>query len=97
MEKIKLYQPSSGTEGADFMESFCFRCIKCPIDPGASNQCGIMLRTMIHNPTDRNYPKQWRYVDGRPLCTAFKSRDEHNAQRREKRSSVDEYTLNLFN
>jgi hypothetical protein len=95
-EEIKLYQPSSGTEGADFMEDFCFQCIKCPIDPGAGHQCGIMLRTMLHDTKDKEYPKQWRYVDDKPVCTSFKSREESNARRRKETSYKDENTIGLF-
>lgn len=82
MNEIKLYQPSNSTAGASFMRDHCDQCVKMPIDPDAKNQCGILFRSMAYSPGDKEYPNQWRYVDGSPTCTAFKSRAEHNAERR---------------
>ena len=96
VEKIELYQPSNHTVGESFMSDFCYKCSKCPA-PEADNQCGIMLRTMAFSPDDKEYPNQWRYVDGKPVCISFKDRDEFNAERREKRKPVqDKSTLDLF-
>ena len=95
-EKIELYQPSNGTVGESFKSHFCYRCSKCP-SPEADNQCGIMLRTMAFSPGDKEYPNQWRYVDGKPVCTSFKHRDEFNEARRQKRKPTkDKQTLDLF-
>jgi hypothetical protein len=51
----------------------------------AKNQCRIFLHTQIYDVDDKEYPREWRYVDGSPTCTAFKDREEFNAERRMKR------------
>lgn len=81
-EKIELYRPSNGTDGEMFMSSFCYQCSKWRDDPDAKTQCSIAASTMFWDIDDPKYPKQWRYVDGQPTCTAFDSREERNAKRR---------------
>lgn len=98
-DKIELYEPSNGTEFDSFSSKFCFNCSKMPISSDAKNQCGILGRVLFHNRSDKDYPNQWRYVDGKPACTAFISREEANAKRREqprKTAKVDSQTLDLF-
>lgn len=100
-EDIRLYQPSNGTEGDIFLSKFCYQCIKFPHSHDAKNQCQISLDSMAWDIRDPEYPKQWRYVDGRPVCAAFKSREEFNAERRLKRKASriiakDTDTLDLF-
>lgn len=96
------YRPSNGTEGEWFMDQFCHQCVKCPISPEADNQCKIMLRSLMYNTEDKEYPKQWVYTDeGKPICTAFKSREEYNASRRSKAIrqnyiASDKLTLDMF-
>ena len=85
MTDIKLYQPSNGSEGDWFMGQFCFRCSKMPHATEAKNQCWILGKTFMYKVTDKKYPKQWIYRDGRPVCTSFKDRDIHNAERRKTR------------
>jgi hypothetical protein len=63
---ILPYRPSNGSEGMDFMGCWCERCAK-----HRGGRCGILGRTMICSPGDAKYPTEWRYVDGRPTCTAF--------------------------
>jgi hypothetical protein len=99
--EVELYQPSNGTEGDIFMSRYCYQCSKFPHDSDAKSQCQIVLATFAYDTDDKEYPKQWRYVDGRPTCTSFKSRDEFNAERRKKRKSrkiiaTDTQTLGLF-
>lgn len=100
-EEIELFQPSNGTHGDIFMSRFCFRCAKFPHSTDAKNQCLIVLKTMAFDVADKEYPNQWRYVNGSPTCTAFKSREEFNAERRSKRSKPnviarDTDALDLF-
>ena len=100
-EEIRLFQPSNGTHGDIFMGEYCYKCSKFPHDSDAKNQCVIVLKTMAFDIEDPEYPNQWRYVDGEPTCTAFKSREEFNAARRLKRKSSsiiakDTDTLDLF-
>jgi hypothetical protein len=95
-KEIELYQPSNGTEGMRFMSIFCDNCVKCP-SIEANNHCGILTRTMIYDRTDKKYPRQWIYQNGKPVCTSFKDRDEHNAERRAKRKpESDKSTVDLF-
>jgi len=67
------YQPSSGTEGMWFMDIFCDRC---HYEVGA-RQCPIIIKTMLHDPGDHEYPKEWVYQDGKPVCTKFKEPTYH--------------------
>lgn len=99
-ELIELYQPSNGTEGDIFMGEFCFKCAKLPHDSDAKNQCWILGRAMIHGTDNPRYPNQWRYQDGKPVCTAFKDREEANAERRASRKQSpkpgDPASLDMF-
>ena len=96
----KLYQPSNGTEGEIFWDGWCHRCVKHPHNPDASNQCAILGRTFIYSTSDKEYPKEWCYDEnGRPQCTAFKSREEFNAERRARRKGIiasDKATVDMF-
>lgn len=85
MSETKPYQPSNGTEGDIFMGKFCFKCVKLPHDTAAKNQCNILLHTFVYDIGDQQYPKEWISISGKPACTAFKDRDEANAERRESR------------
>lgn len=83
------------------MMQHCYKCAKWRDDPDAKTQCDIFLRTMFYKIEEKKYPKQWRYVDGMPTCTAFVDRDKANADRRRHRKHVcktraDEKTLDLF-
>lgn len=100
-EDVKLFQPCNGTHGEIFMSQHCFKCAKWKFDENAKGQCLIFLRTLFHSTDEPEYPNEWRYVDGEPTCTAFKCRDEFNAERREKRKLSprvphDDKTLDLF-
>lgn len=81
----KLYQPSNGTEGDIFMSQYCYRCSKFPHSSDAKNQCMIVLGTMALGIDDPEYPKQWQIGPNGPTCTAFKDREQANAERRERR------------
>ena len=64
------YRPSSGSEGADFMEQWCCRC-----EADVNGDCPIAADTMIYRISDPQYPSEWR-EDGPlgPRCTAFVTR-----------------------
>ena len=51
------YRPSSGCEGLDFKEEFCFRCRKYGADDKPEEHCPIEDATYI-NTTDPLYPKE---------------------------------------
>lgn len=94
---MRKYQPSNGTEGDIFMSEFCFKCVKMPKSPEAENQCEIFYRTQCYSVEDKEYPEQWRYEHGKPVCSAFKDRDEYNAERRaRKRNLIASTTPDLF-
>jgi len=93
------YQPSNGTEGEWFMGQFCHKCIKMPKSMEAENQCWILGRTFFYDIDDPKYPEQWQRDEEGVTCTAFKSREEFNTERRAKRKPIiasDNPTLNLF-
>lgn len=100
--KVELYEPSNGTEFDSFSAQFCNKCAKMPIDSNAKHQCMILGRMFMHDKSDKEYPNQMRYVDGKPACTAFVSREEANKKRRANKRSrpkpkpKDELTLSLF-
>jgi hypothetical protein len=94
---IDKYQPSNGTEGDCFHSKWCFTCAKCPESQDAKGQCMILLRTFVHSVTDPEYPEQWQYIDGKPVCTAYKNREEYNAERRGRRRGTDDkHTADMF-
>lgn len=68
------YRPSNGTEGAEFMSEWCFQCERDREylnDEDKGNPCEIIARTFAYNVDHQEYPKEWRYKEGRPICTAF--------------------------
>jgi len=75
MKRIKLYQPSNGTEGMIFMEQFCDKCWHETPGETPEGSCPIPLATMLYSINDAEYPNQWRYVDGKPTCISFFSRE----------------------
>jgi len=64
------YRPSNGTEGEIFMAYFCDQCIhdNYPDEP----LCEIIANTTVFDVDEPNYPKEWIFKNGRPLCTKFK-------------------------
>lgn len=69
MSDHKPYRPSNGTEGDIFTARFCAKCTKR--EPVGSGPCKIEMYAMVCYVNDPDYPKEWRYVDGKPTCTAF--------------------------
>ncbi len=63
---IRLYRPSTGTEGAAFQERFCVRCVK-----DRQNDCGILAASYAFSIDDVSYPRQWVEIGDEPQCTAF--------------------------
>lgn len=86
-EEIQLFQPSNHTHGMIFMAAHCDKCAHMPHSMEAKNQCQILGRTFMHQIGDKEYPREWRYVDGKPTCTRFISREDFNAQRRAARKA----------
>lgn len=84
-DELELFQPSNHTQGESFMADHCYKCSKWPHSQEAKNQCKIALRTMAFDIDDPRYPREWRYVDGTPTCTAFVDRAALNARRRATR------------
>ena len=70
---MKKYQPSNGSEGIDFTETYCMNCTHCDPDPYGEKQCDILCRSMVYNINDPEYPREWvKDDDGRnPRCTAW--------------------------
>jgi hypothetical protein len=62
----QLYRPATGTEGADFMERWCFRCAKDKFtDEHPENGCPIIVASYC------GFVEQWVVFDGRAMCTDF--------------------------
>ena len=76
MEEIKLYRPSNSTEGDWFDHKWCEHCERDKLyrdadDPNPDDGCQIIARSFAYSIGDQQYPREWRYVDGEPTCTAF--------------------------
>lgn len=98
VHRIRLYQPSNGTEGEYFFAQWCERCDRDDTMNGradwehAEKVCQIIGDTMAYNITDPEYPKEWRYGRHGPECTAFRPM-------REPGPSIafrDERTIDMF-
>lgn len=69
---IHPYRPSSGTEGAMFMERFCDLCQRdAGFRTGTDDGCIIAAATMVYEITDPEYPKEWVRRGNTVECTAF--------------------------
>lgn len=64
---MQKYRPVTGTEGMDFMEKFCIRC-----DKDINSNCEILAATLAYDIESPDYPQEWCYQDGVPVCSAFK-------------------------
>lgn len=69
---VKLYRPSNGVEGLDFQEKFCVKCSEDDFYNDPNKNCDILCRTLNYSISEEEYPKEWRYVNGKPVCTKFK-------------------------
>lgn len=82
-QTIRLYRPSNGTEGASFHEAWCSHCKRDLVmngtveydKAGDLDYCPIIADTFAIDIDDPAYPREWRYDDGRPVCTAFEAMD----------------------
>lgn len=73
------FEPSNGTEGMVFTESFCEQCIHQHPDPDHEKQCMILMRTLIYHSRDSEYPKEWIFnAKGWPVCTSWHKWDWGN-------------------
>lgn len=63
----ELYRPSNGSCGECFRAVYCDNC-----KHDINHDCGIYLRTLVHNISDPEYPREW-IKDGpiKGKCTAF--------------------------
>lgn len=68
---MKKYKPSNGTEGLMFLDQHCCRCIHDNNADPHERKCDILTRTLLHDLSDPEYPKEWCYVGGKPTCTAW--------------------------
>lgn len=84
----KPYRPSSGTEGMGFISAWCDLCIREPLDPEAKTKCVHLSNSYLEE-----HNGMWFEIDGRPTCTAFKSRAEYNRTRHAKK---DERQRGMF-
>lgn len=70
--RVELYRPSNGTEGEWFVEHFCENCEReRQWREEEINPCEILGATFMFDVDDEGYPTEWRYVEGKPTCTAF--------------------------
>lgn len=65
---VESYRPSNGSEGDSFMARWCFDGCRKHTE---SKPCRIMGRSLFNSINDPDYPKEWVYKDGVPICTAY--------------------------
>jgi len=73
----KLYKPYSGEEGRAFEAQFCEQCKrdqKYWETMDGSDGCQIHTLALCFDPKDPEFPKEWIYQNGKPLCTAFEEK-----------------------
>lgn len=78
-ERPILYQPSGGTEGEIFFNSWCRYCARDKSMNGSKDMddcdpedlCEIIGRTMAFDPDHDEYPREWVMGENGPCCTAF--------------------------
>lgn len=72
---MQKYRPSTGSEGADFIDTWCANCKRdaaFQADPETGDSCPIVANTFCFELDDPEYPAEWQYgTDGVPRCTAF--------------------------
>jgi hypothetical protein len=70
---MKLYRPSNGTEGERFMSKYCYNCEHDNDQDG----CPILMRTMIYDVHDKEYPVEWvtSDTDG-AVCVAYEAAEK---------------------
>lgn len=87
---MRLYRPSNSDEGMWFESNWCDKCAKLPISPEAQNQCNILSKELCDIATGK-----WIYKNNIPTCTAFKSREEFNKNRKRNKKE-DKNQMELF-
>jgi hypothetical protein len=78
-DKPESYRPANGTEGDCFMASWCRHCARdkamregAEIDECDDDEiCQIIGNTQAFDTDHPEYPIEWIYKDGQPVCTAF--------------------------
>lgn len=68
-EDDKPYRPSNGTEGMMFMEQHCVGCPNFIENKYGFKGCEILDKTFVYDTDDKEYPKEWVWLDHRPHCT----------------------------
>lgn len=75
MAKLEPYQPSNSSDGDWFLNKFCMKCKNCDPDSEGEKQCNILMRSMVYSISDPEYPKEWVYKDGEPICKSHEPWD----------------------
>lgn len=78
MEDGKPYRPSNGSEGMWFIAEYCEQCIHerfMHTQDHSDKKCDILNRSMLCDLNDDDYPEEWIYQDGKPICTAHQHWD----------------------
>lgn len=94
----KPYIPSNRTEGGIFRQQFCDQCRhdhKYTVTGDPDDACQILNATLIYNPGDVGYPKEWIYEDPKDIfsgtCTGFEQYGDGI-----KQEPKDDVTLDMF-
>lgn len=63
---MEKYRPCNGSEGEWFRRKFCEQC-----QHDIQMNCQILVRTLMNDKDDPDYPTEWIKDENGPRCTAF--------------------------
>jgi hypothetical protein len=82
------YEPSTGTEGMAWAEGWCDKCVRRALSPNAKTQCVHELKALSGVKNDK-----WFYVDGRPVCLAFRARSDRKKYKKKIKNYPNQLSL----
>ena len=89
----KPYRPSNGTEGMHFQAAYCDNC-HYQGNPESGKGCMILLRTMLHDIGDPEYPQEWQQNEiGEAICLKHKTREQYRKEHPINRINKDQLFL----
>lgn len=77
------YMPANRTDGDDFERAWCAHCLGCGQGDEWEDEFGNDIEVKCSILDEAFYceqPTEWKYRDGRPICTAFREDPENRAR-----------------
>ncbi len=81
-KSVKPYLPSNSMNGVAFEQHWCQKCIREPVDfcNPELDHCPHLMKALISEHNGR-----WFWGNGKPVCTAFRDREEVYRRRRQRK------------